>query len=120
MKQYAAFTLIEVLIALTIIAIAYAAILTATSSDVQDMIVLKQKTAASLLADDLIAQTQLGLESLPFPPYHHSGKETVLKQPLIWEGYLTRDDPLHTLTLHIQVKSGETTVLERTGYMSQR
>ncbi len=60
-KKVSGFTLIEVLIALAIIAIALTAIVKASASNVEDAIYLQNKNIANLMANNILAEAQLGL-----------------------------------------------------------
>lgn len=60
-RQNKGFTLIEVLIALAIIAIALTAIVKASSFNVEDTIHVQNKNIADIMASNVLAQAQLGL-----------------------------------------------------------
>lgn len=64
-KKQSGFTLIEVLVALVIVAVALLAILKATSMAIKNSDYLEQKTCALWVAYDAISSIQLGLQSLP-------------------------------------------------------
>jgi general secretion pathway protein I len=57
------FMLIEVLVALFIIALLMAALIKSTTDNMRDMIILKNKTIASWVASNIIANIQLGIIS---------------------------------------------------------
>ena len=66
MKKILGLTLIEVLIALVIIAIALTAIVKATSEDVENATYLQNKTMATWVADNAVAAIQLNIVNPPF------------------------------------------------------
>lgn len=71
MKSLSGFTLLEVLIALAIIAIAISALLQSSSRDVDNSTYLKNKTIANRLILNTANKIQVGLVSAPYPPYEH-------------------------------------------------
>ncbi len=60
-SSYVGFTLIEVLVALVIVAISLTAILKASSTDIKDTIRLRDVTIANWIAGNAIEKVQLGL-----------------------------------------------------------
>lgn len=67
------FTLIEVLIALAIIAIAFTALLKATTQDINSTYRIKEKTISHWIAQQGITMVQLGLLN---PPLHQTVTQT--------------------------------------------
>ncbi len=74
------FTLIEVLIALVIIAIALFAILRSTEYDVKTTQYLQNKTLANWVAMNAMAKINLGLVTVPI----QNQAETLLKHTYLW------------------------------------
>lgn len=74
------FTLIEVLIALVIIAIALFAILRSTEYDVKTTQYLQNKTLANWVAMNAMAKINLGLVTIPI----QNQAETLLKHTYLW------------------------------------
>ena len=74
------FTLIEVLIALAILAISLTALLKATSEDIRDTGYLKDKTIAMMLSENALTQIQEGRLDAPLPPYENQFTWQALKQ----------------------------------------
>ncbi|MGB8338580.1 MAG: type II secretion system minor pseudopilin GspI [Burkholderiales bacterium] len=82
-KNYRGFTLIEVLIALAILAIALAAALRSSNISTDTAIVLRQKTLAGFVASDLLAEASA---KRAFPPVGTSnGKAEQAGQTFNWE-----------------------------------
>jgi general secretion pathway protein I len=66
-----AFTLLEVLIALAVIAISVTALLQSSSRDIEHDSYLKEQTLASRLALNTLHQIHVGLINPPYPPYEN-------------------------------------------------
>lgn len=83
-KQHG-FTLIEVLIAVAVLAIALIAITRNTSLAASETSYLQQRTVAHWVAMDIMAQTRVGLISPPPTGSSRSGGENLLGQQWLWE-----------------------------------
>lgn len=107
------FTLIEVLIALAIIAIALTAIVKVSSSNIEDSIYLQNKTIAVILASNILAEAQLGLIA-------QASNQTseLLGITLHWslQKNPTADDHVNQLTVVIQSKPNDTPLLTLWGF----
>lgn len=82
------FMLIEVLVALFIIALLMAALIKSTTDDTRNMIVLKNKTIASWIASNIIANIELGIIPAPSSSLKSSATQSV-KIPMMgqmWYG----------------------------------
>lgn len=82
-RQVKGFTLIEVLIALAILAIALLAVVKATQSSIQDTLKVKSKVAAHWVAYNVLAELQVGL----LPPRvdgQWSGSMNMMKSTWYW------------------------------------
>ncbi len=77
------FMLIEVLVALFIIALLMAALIKSTTDNTRNMIILKNKTIGSWVASNIVANIELGLIS-PTTSAEQSVKIPMLGQ--IWDG----------------------------------
>lgn len=85
MKANAGFTLIEVLMALAILAIALTAIIKATSQNIKDTVYLQNKTIAAMVGTQALNEARAGLIKLP------TKEETeFLNRTWPWEG--TQED----------------------------
>lgn len=89
MKNKAGFTLIEVLIALAILSIALTAIIKATSQNIKDTLYLQNKTIATWVGSQIIAETQAGILKLPMAPDQLEEKTDMLSQTWQWNASLT-------------------------------
>lgn len=87
-KNSAGFTLIEVLLALAILAIALTAIIRSTSQNTRNMVYLQNKTIAYWVANDVVNQARVGLVKLPFESEMEEETE-VLGRNWTWKGSLT-------------------------------
>jgi general secretion pathway protein I len=83
-KNTAAFTLIEVLIALLIIAIALAAAIQATDASIRTTIHVRNSLAAHWVGLNVLSEIQTGLILLPKSSSQLSGKTSMLEQRWDW------------------------------------
>lgn len=102
-----AFTLIEVLIALMIIAIALTAVIRASSRDIDDQYLLQQKTYGLWVAEYILNQQQL---KLPL-----KSKITMFDQQWHWREQTQTD----TITILIHDEKGQL-VTQLTGVRNER
>lgn len=89
MKTNNAFTLIEVLIALLIIAIALAAVTRATNQSVQSTIHVRDTIAAHWVAMNVLSELQTGLLTFPQRNNDLQGKTEMLQKVWHWSVQLT-------------------------------
>ena len=103
MKNKRGFTLIEVLIALAILAIALLAVTRTVSSAVKDNTYLRDKTLAHWVAIDVAAKVQMGLINVQAYSGTQSGTETILKRTFFWQasGAALTDFPALQVTVRI-------------------
>ncbi len=85
MHKAKGFTLIEVLIAVIILAIALIAVVRHTSLTANQTSYLQQRTIAHWLAMNIVAQTQTGLLAPPPTGSHRSGTDIMLNQHWKWQ-----------------------------------
>lgn len=83
-RRSAAFTLVEVLIALLIIAIALAAAIRATNESVRATIHVRNTVAAHWVGLNILSEIQTGLLQSPTLGDSSSGKTTMLNQTWDW------------------------------------
>jgi general secretion pathway protein I len=102
-RQTKGFTLIEVLIALTILSIALTAIIKTTSENIRGTLHVQNKTIASFLAGDVINQVRVGILTLPLAPDHTGGEINALGQIWQWHGYLSNTPNKNINEIHVQV-----------------
>lgn len=84
MKRSHGFTLIEVLIALLIIAIAMTAVIKTTGGDIRTTQYLNQKTRAYWAASEVYNERQSGALPYPLSGVTEMGQIKILNQPLWW------------------------------------
>lgn len=97
------FTLLEVLIALVIIAIALTAIIKTTTESIHGNIYLREKTIATWVALNAIHQTRAGLIQLPEAPGKREENAHMLNQTWQWQGFTQKSDNSCIRELHVQV-----------------
>ncbi|PTB32909.1 type II secretion system minor pseudopilin GspI [Photobacterium phosphoreum] len=81
MKRSQGFTLLEVLVALAIFAVAALSVMRAVSQNLNNLGYLEQKTLASMVADNELAQLHL---SGDYPSSVKRGKSTLADQEWYW------------------------------------
>lgn len=116
----AGFTLIEVLIALAIIAIALTAIIKATSNDIIDTQTLQNKSIAHWVAMNSLSEIQLGMIPLTSGS-QRSGTTSMLNQDWFWNARVTTTADKHVAKVIISVRkaNGNNTVDTVQGYLLQ-
>lgn len=101
-KKTHGLTLIEVLIALVIIAIAMTAIVTSSTETIRNVQYLENKTKAMWLANKIINEVRAGLKDLPAEE-DTLHKETILGQNFLWQGELRKTPNVHVKAIDVQV-----------------
>lgn len=84
-QQENGFTLIEVLIAVAILAIALIAVIRVTGVAIKNSEYLKQKTIAHWVAMDVMAKAQVGLIATPSAGGNQSGQQSMLGISYPWQ-----------------------------------
>lgn len=113
------FTLIEVLIALAIIAIALTAIIRATSQNIRQTIYLQNKTIASWVATNVMNEARAGL--LELSEDEKLEKETVmLGQSWNWTAELKNTPNAKIKKITVDVFRGEQRLIEVVSYVYQQ
>jgi general secretion pathway protein I len=109
-KNNRAFTLIEVLIALLIIAIALAAAVRATSASIRTTIHVRNTSTAHWVGLNILSEIQTGLIALPESSNQLSGQTLFLNQEWPWKAEITQSSQLSdvkkvdvTVSLHHHV-----------------
>lgn len=92
MKKSKAFTLLEVLIALVILAISLTALIKATSSNIEDLSQLRARSVAHFLANNTLTKVQIGLVTAPKSPFINELTETAFKTT--WKINISSDEPI--------------------------
>ena len=115
----AGFTLIEVLIALIVLALAFSASYLTMSSTARQLLILEDKTAATWVGLNVIARAQLGVISLPQTNGNVNGQEQMLNQNWFWKLALLTSPDVNVLQLMVEVAKSSSlpSSVQLTGYM---
>jgi general secretion pathway protein I len=120
MRHARGLTLIEVLISLAILAIAFLAVVMSYNDSLRSTRYLVQKTYASWIGMDLIARAEIGIVQAPMFPQQLKGNLQAFKQSWTWEITQKPTPDPHTFlliaTLH---ESSGQQLLVLNGYRSQ-
>lgn len=107
MRKSSGFTLIEVLVAMAIIAIALIAITRNLSLATKQMDYIQDRTIAHWVAMDIIAQTRIGIIAPPNAGGNTNGNETMFNKSWNWQLYSVATT--QPRVLQIQVVVSDTT-----------
>lgn len=118
MKQ-SGFTLLEVLIALVILALAFSASYLSISSTTRHLIALQDKTAAEWIGLNVIANTQLGIITVPQNSGSTNGSDKMFDSDWNWKltVFSTQDVNVSQMTVDVSKSNSSSTVIEITGYL---
>lgn len=118
-NQQAGLTLIEVLVALAIIAIALTAIIKASSQSIRSTGYLRHKTMASWVGESVMNQVQAGVIQLPADQDADDNVVTLLGEEWHWWGHSEATANTHIKKLTVNVsdsKEHETSLLTLESY----
>ena len=112
------FTLVEVLVALVVLTIAFSALMVALNENARNVGFLENETAANWVATNVLAQAQLGLLNLNRQTSKDSGQQSMLGKTYSWELTVGTTDNRWVNEMEVSVSSedGKQIVLEMTGY----
>jgi general secretion pathway protein I len=112
------FTLLEVLIAVAILAVAFTAILTSLSGNIRQVSSLRDKTAAHWVALNVIASYQLHLIGNARTGDNQSGSATMLKDEWNWALTSQKTTNADVIQVDVEVRKQTTQqkVLTLTGF----
>ncbi len=99
-RKYSALTLIEVLIALSMIAIALTALIKANNDQVRFTTIEKNTVIGMIIADQGLQMVRLGLVKLE-PSIDSTFKTTLFNQNWFWRVHLTTKEPIDTYQISI-------------------
>lgn len=118
-KNKNGFTLIEVLIALVILAIALTAVVKTTLDDTQSTAYLQNKTVAHWVGLEIISQAQLGLLALPDIGDSTDGTMTMFNQDWRWHAKFipTPDHNVDQLNVTVSLTINNQTLALLSGYV---
>lgn len=100
-KRAAGFTLVEILVALAILAIAVAAVVTAVSGNVSNAAYLRDRTLAHWVAMNKVAEMQVGGD-WPAPGTQH-GESLMAAQEWSWQVVVSATDDADVRRLDVNV-----------------
>ncbi len=115
--KYNAFTLIEVLIALVILAIALTAILTVTASSVRNTASVTQRMSAHWIAMNVVARTQAGLLAMPSPGQPVQGAANMLHFHGRWKIYREGKASQYFTRIGVDVLTGGKRITHMNGFI---
>lgn len=115
-------TLIEVLVALAIAAIALTAVIKAASENIRGTAHLQNKTIALWVGQEVMSEVQLGLLKLPEDSTGDSGEMNMLGQDWYWRASEERSANARIIKLNVRVYAhephdeDESSIIELDGY----
>lgn len=120
-QQTLGFTLLEVLIALVILALAFSTTFLSLNSATAHLISLQDKTAETWVAMNVITRAQLGLISLSSNGGTITGSEKMFNDNWDWVLTITPtpDMTVSELTVEVKNANGHGTVNRMHGYLSK-
>ena len=112
-------TLIEVLIALAIVAIALTAIIKTTSQNIRSTAYLQDKTIGAWVALQVINEGRAGLETFPEAPGILEKETEMLGQVWKWRAYQkpTPNPQIREINVEVSHRKGQAIAARLTGYI---
>jgi general secretion pathway protein I len=112
LANYSGFMLVEVLIALLIVSIAFSAILFSVSQNVRTALRLEERVAAAWVAEDVITRAQLGLLK------GSNGIQNSLNKDWGWQIHAKATQSAYVQEIEVTIQDlKQNTVLMSTGYV---
>ncbi|MDX1606384.1 MAG: type II secretion system minor pseudopilin GspI [Candidatus Competibacterales bacterium] len=114
------FTLLEVLVALAVLAIGLGALIRAAGDSAEAQAELNQRTVASWVADNVVAELRLA-RHWPEPGSRRSGQERVLEQDWHWQATFsaTPEPDLRRIDLSVQRGDSDEIRLRLTAFLGR-
>lgn len=97
------FTLIEVLIALVILAIALTAVIKSTSQNIRETMYIQNKTVANWVGTQVINEARIGILKIPMAPENLEEETNMLNQTWHWTGTEEKTPNPHILRIKVTV-----------------
>ena len=117
MRKQNAFTLIEVLIALMIIAIALSAAVRATNESIRASINVKNTTTAHFVAMNILSEVQTGIIALPSSD-QKQGKTSMLNRE--WPWTITTHADGNIIRIDVKVFYKNNAIADVVGYVDEQ
>jgi general secretion pathway protein I len=119
LRRLSGFTLMEVLVALVIISIAFTAIFMAISVNARSLLYLKNKTAADWIALNIITEAQIGILNINHNTNEISNKEYMFNQDWYWDAKVESTSDLSISRIDVEVKKSERSpaIIHVSGYL---
>jgi len=119
MKKQTGFTLLEVLIALVILALAFTASFLALSSSARHLLSLQDKTAAQWVGLNVISRAQLGIMQVPQGSGSTTGTDKMFNKDWSWQLSVSPTPDTNTSRIDVTVGKGnnQSGVTSLTGYL---
>lgn len=113
------FTLVEVLVALVILTIAFSALMVALNENARNIGFLEKETAANWVATNVLAQAQLGLLNLNRQTGKADGETEMLGENYSWKLIVATTENKSVNKLEVSVSSDDDgdEVIHMEGYM---
>lgn len=107
------FTLLEVLVALVVVSVAFAAVMNALNSNARTIIHLRESSAANWVASNVLTQVELGIVT-----NQTAGFEVQLGQRYYWELVYenTPNQSVRNVKVAIKLRQQGSPILSLTGY----
>ena len=117
---YRGFTLLEVLVALAVWAIAMAALIQAASDSARAQAIIQERTIAGWVAENIIVAQQLD-RRWPDPGSRFSGEERMAGREWRWsvEVYATPEPSLRRFEVRVRPADTETTTVQLNAFLSR-
>jgi len=118
-KSNNGFTLIEILIALTILSIALTAIIKSTSQNIKDTYYLQHKTIATWIGTEMIHEAQAGIVKFPIAPDTLDEEKKVLGENWLITGSVrgTPNPKIQQLEVAVFQNSDERPLVQLKSYL---
>lgn len=116
------FTLLEVLIALVILALAFSTAFFSLSSTSRNLLAIQDKTAATWVGLNVIARAQVGMISLMNYNNKIEGKDKMLGSSWEWNlaAYPTANANVLRMTVNVKKENANGIAAQLTGYLNTR
>ncbi len=119
MRKLKGFTLVEVLVALVVLTVAFSALMVSLNETVRNVGFLKNETAANWVASNVMAQAQLGVLKLNSQTGKMNGEEVMLGKNYTWQLKVssTENEKVNQLDVEVSEENKKGVILSLVGYM---